>query len=220
VFASLGVLFALAAFLLVRGYAERARAIGSAIGNPVPVVVAADAIPRGTVLDPSMFRSTSVPAGYAPPGAMPHPADAAGRVLLAPLAAGEPLTITRLAPEGAGPIAALVPPGLRAVQIVTSLAPGSVRAGDRVDVLATFAGTSAHSETVASELEVLRVIRGAAGTTGPDLGGTESPSSGGDALILLVSPPVAEALAFAKAFADLSVAVAGPDQEVTPAAAS
>jgi hypothetical protein len=43
-------------------------------------------------------------------------------------------------------------------------------------------------------------------------------AAGGQTLILLVGPDQAEDLAYARAFADLSISVEGPDEEVTPPA--
>ena len=78
--------------------------------------------------------------------------------------------------------------------------PGTVTAGDRVDVLATFATGQPHTETVVSGAEVLVVM---AGQGLDELGA-------GTTVVLLVSPEVAERLAFARAFADISLAVAPP----------
>jgi len=80
---------------------------------------------------------------------------------------------------------------------------GSVRAGDRVDVLATFGGQRPYTDTVATGLEVLTVLaaeKGAFTASGADLG---------PALVLLVTPDAAERLAYATAFADLTVTIAG-----------
>jgi pilus assembly protein CpaB len=212
-FAVLGVLFALAAFLLVRGYAARVRALDAAMGGPVPVAVAEERLARGTVLDQSMFHIRSYPSAYAPPGAVGSEATADGRVLLAPLRRGEPLTSARMAPAGAGPLAALVPAGFQAVPIPASLPPGSIRPGDRVDVIATFAGARAHAETVATGLQVLRVMRSGAGTS-PGFAGSGGASSEELMLLVLVSPDQSEELAFARAFADFSVAVEGAQEVV------
>jgi len=110
-----------------------------------------------------------------------------------------------LAPPG-GPVAALVPDGLRAIAITAAVPSGVLAAGDRVDVLATFAsGQQPHTETVVEGAEVLSVVTAA---------GLEE-SAGASTLVLLVTPDVAERLAFARAFADLAVAVA-PPLEATP----
>src|SRR3989442_15374626 len=90
-FALLAVVFAGAAFALVRGYAARAHAVSSSLGHPVPVAVASTWLPRGTVLKSDMFRVTEVPSAYAPPQAVGDPATATGRILLAPMRLGEPL---------------------------------------------------------------------------------------------------------------------------------
>jgi hypothetical protein len=78
-----------------------------------------------------------------------------------------------------------------------------VRRGDRIAVLATYGGGHPHTETVASDLEVLMVLE-------PGSGGGLAPSSGEAAstqLVLLVSPDVAESLAYAIAFGTLAVAI-------------
>jgi Flp pilus assembly protein CpaB len=143
---------------------------------------------------------------------------AAGRTLIAPLAEGEPLTRTRLAPRRAGPVAALVPRGFRALSVASSLPRGSVRRGDRVDLLATFAGGRPHTETVATGLQVLTVLSPDPQSAQAGLGDTapvaDSAGTGTDeALVLLVTPDQAEEVAYAKAFADLTVSVEGPSED-------
>jgi Flp pilus assembly protein CpaB len=119
------------------------------------------------------------------------------------------VTRTRLGAAEAGPVASLVPSGLRAFTVDAAVPAGAVRTGDRVDVYATFGGPHPHTETVATGLEVLVLVGddGADGTTGI----TSNPSTG-PSLVLLVSPEQAERLAYATAFADLAVAIAGPTE--------
>jgi pilus assembly protein CpaB len=216
--AALAIVLGFSSFALVRGYAARVEALAPDLGGPVPVVLATSSLPRGTVLSPSMLEVASFPSRFAPPGAIRDPNAAQGRTLLAGLAGGEPLTRTRLSPGRAGPMAALVPPGLRAFSIATALPLGAVRAGDRVDVLATFAGGQPHTETVVAGVEILGVMApgstsglGALGQVGAESG----TDSGGQTLVLLVGPDQAERLAYARAFADLSVSVESPEEEVT-----
>jgi hypothetical protein len=71
-----------------------------------------------------------------------------------------------------------------------------------VDVLATFGGQHPYTETAATGLEVLSVLDAGGGLAGS---GTDQ----GPTLVLLVTPDAAERLAYAKAFADLTVTVAG-----------
>jgi Flp pilus assembly protein CpaB len=213
-FVALGVVLALSAFLVVKSYADRARALDASLGHPVPVVEAAEDIGRGAVLSATMLRVRSYPSGFAPPGAIAAPDGAVGRVALTSFAAGEPLTTTRLGPTGAGPIASLVPAGFQAVQLPTSLSPGSVRPGDRIDVFATFGGAHAHTETVASGLEVLRIGGPSGVADGAGFAGTGTPAESGTTLSLLVTPDDAEHIAFARAFADLWVVIDGAQEEV------
>lgn len=207
VLAALAVVLAAAAYLLVRTYAERVEALAPALGEPATVLIAVRDVERGAVLEPSMLRAETMPSAFAPPGTIAETERAAGRVLLAGLARGEILTESRLAPARAGPVAALVPPGLRAFPIATSLPPGSISPGDRVDVLATFSREHARTETVASEVEVLLVMESDQGGGGAlDVGA----SLGGTTVVLLIAPDQVERLAYARAFADLSLSIAPP----------
>jgi Flp pilus assembly protein CpaB len=212
--AGLALLFGLAAFALVQGYVARLQASRPALGPPVAVVVAAVDLSRGVTLGADALQTREVPGEFAPPGAIGDPADAQGRVLISALAAGEPVTATRLAAPEAGPVAALVPPGLRAFVVATDVPPEAVRAGDRVDVLATFGGGRPHTETVATALEVLSVL-GSGQTDALSGAPSDAPR-----LVLLVSPDEAERLAYAGAFADLSVTIAGADEGVVAASPS
>jgi Flp pilus assembly protein CpaB len=157
-----------------------------------------------------MLDVVTVPSRFAPPGAVRDLARATGRIAAADIAAGEILTALRLAGERAGPTAALVPVGMRAVVVPVASAVG-VRPGDLVDVIATFGGGGAHTEVAGEAIEVLAVDRAGAGAS---FGGVTTPPSGARSgsvgLVLLVSPVDAERLAFASAFATLSIAVLGP----------
>jgi Flp pilus assembly protein CpaB len=200
VFAALAVVSGAGAFALVDGYAARLEELRPVAGEPVPVVVAATALARGEVLSEDALRVELVPAAFAPPGRVSSPGSLAGRTLVSDVAEGEAITRTRLG-VGGGPVATLVPDGLRAFPVTAGGAAGAVRAGDRVDVLATFGGPRPYTETVASGLEVLTILR-------PDEGMFAAGGTGGPTLVLLVGPEVAEELAYATAFADLAVAIA------------
>lgn len=166
-------------------------------GAPVAVVSAARPLVRGTVLAPSDLTITSVPTAFAPPGAAHDTDEMVGRTLLTDLAVGEAVTETRVGTE-AGPIASQVPDGFRAFSISVAVPEGSLRSGDRVDVIGAFGGPRPWSDVVASGLEVLAILDPAPGDP-----------SGRPSLVLLVSGTTAERLAYASAFADLSVAIVG-----------
>jgi pilus assembly protein CpaB len=211
-----GIALGLAGLLMLHAYlAQAARA--SQAERTVPVVVAARNVPRGAALGMHDLRIVGMPPVYAPPGSFRTIAQAAGRVTLADLADGEAVTRTRLARVRAGPVASLIPAGLRAFAVPSSLPAGTVQAGDLVDVLATYTSDQPRTETVVTGVQVLFVL-------GASAGGAIAPSGGAggapDALdtqaagiaqpgtlILLVSPDQESRLAFARAFADLSIAV-------------
>ena len=208
-FALLAVASGVAAFAIVRGYASRLDALRPVVGRPVPVVLAAADLTRGTSIGASMLRAAPLPSTLAPPGSFPDLTELEGRVLLTDVMEGEAITRTRLAARSVGPVAALVDPGLRAAVVDSGFPPGAVRPGDRVDVLATYGGERPHTETVASELKVLRVMS-------PSPSGAVGSGTGAPSLVLLVTSLDAERLAYAQAFADLAVSIA-PAEE--PAAA-
>jgi Flp pilus assembly protein CpaB len=209
--AALAALCGAAAFVLTQGYVQRVEASRPELGAPVRVAVAARDLARGATLGADALQVREIPPEFVPPGAVRDPADAQGRVLIAPLASGEALTWTRMAAPRTGPVAALIPPGLRAFVVATDVPPQAVRSGDRVDVLATFGGGRPHTETVSTGLEVLSVL-GSGQTDALSGAPSDEPR-----LVLLVSPDVAERLAYAAAFGDLSVTIAGADVVPAPA---
>ncbi len=207
---AVSVVCALAAALVMRAYAHRLDVVRPDGGPPASLVAAVQDVSRGDVLSEEMLELVTLPSRFAPPGAMRDVTLAAGRIAIADIAAGEVVTSLRLAGEGSGPTASLVPPGMRAVQVPVSDAVG-VKPGDLVDVIATFGGGGAHTEMAGEALEVLAVDRGGGGGS---FGAAAAPTSGGAGLVLLVTPTDAERLAFASAFATLSIAVRGPDDLV------
>ncbi|HEV3475462.1 MAG TPA: Flp pilus assembly protein CpaB [Actinomycetota bacterium] len=193
----LSLLVAAVSTVALQDYLARLEAEARAAGPGIPMVVAATNVPRGTLLQSSMLSVEAVPDRYRPPGALSDPQEAIGKTAGSDLVAGDAVTVSRLTPPG-GPVASLVPPGLRAVPVTGDLPPGSLTPGDRVDVMATFAGGQPHTETVAGAAEVLRVLP-------PPIAGEP-----GTTVVLLVHPELAERLAYARTFADLSMAVASP----------
>ena len=199
-FAVLAVAAGAASFSLVRSYATELERLRPAPGGSTTVIVAAAALARGTVLAEADMRTKRLPAAYAPPGAIGSMSDAVGRTLVSDLAEDEIVTETRLG-AGGGPVASALPSGLRAFVVPAGVPAGVLRAGDRVDVIATFGGPHPYAETVGTGLEVLSIIDQENGTF--EAGGSSGPS-----LVLLVSPDTAERLAYATAFAQISVTVA------------
>ena len=203
---ALAFLLGALAFLMVRGYQDRVEAMHPAVGQAVETVTAAADLARGTLLSAEMLRASSVPEEFVPPGAVGDAASIVGRVLTADVDTGEILTRSRLAEPRIGPVAALVPEGLRAVVVPSGLPPDTLRTGDRVEVYATYGGGRPHTELVASELEVVRIL--IEGTTDGGIGTTTGDA--GVALVLLVDGDAATRLAYARAFGQLQIAILGP----------
>jgi pilus assembly protein CpaB len=205
---ALAVVLGALAFVLVRGYQDRVEALRPAVGPPRDVVTAATDLARGTLLSDEMLLTSSVPEEFVPPGAIEDVASIVGRALMASIDAGEILTRSRVAEPEVGPVAALVPDGLRAVIVPSGTPPGTLRAGDHVEVYATYGGGRPHTELVATGLEVVRILtEGTSG--GGGIGGTTT-GDGGVALVLLVDGEAASRLAYARAFGQLQVAILGP----------
>ncbi|MFL5766793.1 MAG: Flp pilus assembly protein CpaB [Actinomycetota bacterium] len=206
-FLALAIVLGGASFLLVRGYSARVDALAPAIGPSVSVLTAGRDLVRGTTLTAEMLKTIDVPAAYAPPGTVSRIQDAVGHTLVSDVAAGEAITRTRLGAQHAGPIASLVPSGMRAVTVPATTA-GDVVVGDHVDVLATFGGGQPHTETTASGLEVIAVASAsdASSQLTTDGGGS------GATITVLAPPSMVESLAYASAFATVTVSVLGADE--------
>jgi Flp pilus assembly protein CpaB len=126
--------------LLAAGLAAGAVAVGLGVVAPppaatVPVVVAAADLAGGEVLGVDDLELRRLPPAGAPAGAAGTPRRWLGRVLAAPMRAGEPLTDVRVVGPG---LVAGYGPGIVAapVRIADADSVALVRVGDRVDVLA------------------------------------------------------------------------------------
>jgi pilus assembly protein CpaB len=110
----------------------------------VPVVVAAEDIPRGASLSANMLRLRDYPEDLLPNGVITRLEDALDRAAYTQVTKGEPLLEGKLASRGSGRgMAGLTLKGMRTVTIQTNLSAGVagfVLPGDRVDVLLTVTG--------------------------------------------------------------------------------
>ena len=107
-------------------------------------------------------------------------------------------------------MAALVPDGLRAVVVPSGLPPGTLRAGDHIEVYATYGGGRSHTELVASDLEVVRILTEDV-SGGGGIGGT-TPGDAGIAVVVLVDGDATARLAYATTYAHLMVAIMGAQE--------
>jgi pilus assembly protein CpaB len=158
---------------LLGGGAEKAKAI------PLPpkiamsdILVAAADLSPGTQLTSSDVRWQQWPKASVAPGFITRDANpnldnvVNGAVVRAPLVAGEPLTTTKIVEhaQGAGLMAAILTPGMRAVSIPITTetgAGGFILPNDRVDVITTQLISDSprrfRARTVLSDIRVLAV---------------------------------------------------------------
>jgi pilus assembly protein CpaB len=122
-------------------------------GTARSVVVAVRDLPAGHRVEPGDVRRQSWPAALVPTGALSSLDD--GVVVAAPVVAGEPVVRSRLGRARAGPVAAALAPGRRAVTLPVGDAPPPVAVGDRVDLVA--AGSAMAAQVVARGAAVVAV---------------------------------------------------------------
>lgn len=121
--------------LVVVSLVSSAEAARQRWGRARPVAVATRDLAPGEVIDGSAVEVRRLPEAAVSPDALAEPP--AGSVVRQPVVAGEALVPERLAPQGLTGVAALVPPGHRALALpIGPLAIPPLTLGDLVDVLA------------------------------------------------------------------------------------
>ena len=188
------------ALSLVTGLAV-ARLVGDAsagaarLGGLVDVPVAARPVDAGTPLRPTDVAVRRLPAALLPDARLAR--SPAGRVAVVPLAAGEVLLATKLAPDGVRGVAALVPPGHRALAVPVQPGALTLRAGHRVDVLATFDVADPAAEPAGPPTFAVATAALVVDVTD-------------DAVTVAVTPDEAPRVAFALARGTVTLALTGP----------
>ena len=130
------LLFGLLAAVSVSRYLSSAQAYTKSLSR---VAVAKVAIPVGTRIIPEQVMVVQFPKESTPDGTFDSPEKLAGRVAITNIAAREPITESRLAPEGtAGGLSAVIPEGYRAMTVkvddVVGIS-GFIMPGTLVDVV-------------------------------------------------------------------------------------
>ncbi len=166
--------------------------------GPIRVVpVATRSLLVGDVVRADDVERRSVPAGLVPRGTIARSWE--GQVVRSPVLAGEVVVDARLAPAGLEGAAALVPPDSRAIAVPSG--PGGrppMRAGDRVDVLATVAYERASGDGHASDEPPTFLVAAAAVVVAVDDG----------ADIVTVAVPASDAARVAHAVATAAITLA------------
>ncbi|HJL14931.1 MAG TPA: Flp pilus assembly protein CpaB [Sandaracinaceae bacterium LLY-WYZ-13_1] len=184
-------------------------------GEPVPVLVAAQDLPLGTVLTDDMLGVRDLPESYVEPRHIP--AAEADRILglrvSSAVRANESVLRSDLAnSEQRRDLSSLVQDGMRAYTIradVTSAFAGLLRPGDRVDVLLTVEeGDDAQTAPIAQNVLVLATGR----DTGGRLAGARNRRSGDvNQVTLSVTLPQSQTLALGQQRGTISLVLRNPD---------
>lgn len=130
------VVLAVVAGLAVHRTTAGAAAVTARLGETTVVAVAQRDVEIGATLEPGDVAMEARPVAHVPDAAVTE--DPTGTTVRQALVAGEIVTTSRLATSGRDGAAALVPQGWRAVAVPVVDAPLPVRAGDLVDVVASF----------------------------------------------------------------------------------
>jgi pilus assembly protein CpaB len=146
---------------------QEARASDTALPTFVSqrVAVATADLALGTMLTPADVQIRMWPETLVPVGSFSTVEELEGRVLKTPVALGEPILASKLAPEGSsGGFSSLIPPGMRAVTVavnVVSGVGGFILPQTKVDVLVTVSVLGKPEEratrTILQNVEVLAV---------------------------------------------------------------
>jgi pilus assembly protein CpaB len=160
IFMAIAGLVGLVAMYIMHSYISAKTKV--AVNSAGQVLVAAADISPGTAITQGLVKTVNWPQELIPPKAASSLNQLEGRVVNSPLSAGEPILLTKLAPEGAsGGLAALLAEGNRALSVrvddVSGVA-GFVHPGDHVDVLVEMAMPDAKdhfSKTILQNIPVL-----------------------------------------------------------------
>jgi pilus assembly protein CpaB len=175
---------------------------GTASAPVAKIVVAAIDLPLAGKIRLEDLKLSEWPVDHLPAGAMHDPKEAADRILIARVIAGQPVLPGMLAAKNAGNgLAALIPPNMRAIAVrvddVVGVA-GFIHPDDRVDILVTMhpnrPGGEMTSKVFMQNVKVLAV--------GQDVDGNDQArmhANPATVATLLVSPQDSERLALASA---------------------
>ena len=119
---AVAVALALLTTLVVTRAVGRAEAGAARLGGLRPAVVATRTLLAGAAVGPGDTEVRRLPAALLPPGAVQALPE--GALLSASVHEGEVVLAARLAPAGASPLAAALPPGTRGVAV--PVAPGGL----------------------------------------------------------------------------------------------
>ena len=192
------LMFGVLAAVTVSRYLSRAQAYAD---NLHKVAVAKVAIPLGSKIVAEQIMVVQFPKESTPDGAFESPEKLAGRVAVVNIAAREPITEARLAPEGtAAGLSAIIPEGYRAMTVKVDDAAGIsgfIMPGTLVDVVVTIDPREGSGNQDPISKIVLQNIKVLASGQNIDKPENEREANSVKAVTLQVTPEQAEKLALA-----------------------
>jgi Flp pilus assembly protein CpaB len=169
----------------------------ASLNSGVPVVVAARALPRGTVIQAEDVRQNPMPE--APKGTFSAPDQAVGLTVLEPISENDPISDAKVATHKS------IPSGMRAISIHVTDSSGIVtmlHPGYKVDVQVV---------TIETGRPALRTI-----LQGIEVLATAAPDANRPVVNLLVTPEQADVLGLADTTAKLRVVLRNPKDNGQP----
>src|SRR5918996_2119065 len=191
------LIFGVLAAVSVSKYLSSAQAYAKNLNK---IAVAKVAIPIGSKIVAEQIMVVQFPKESTPDGAFESPDKLAGRVAVTNIAAKEPITEARLAPEGtAAGLSAIIPEGYRAMTVKVDDAAGIsgfIQPGTLVDVVVTIdpEGNSRQNPISKIVLQNIKVLASGQNIDKPD---NEREAKSVKAVTLQVTPEQAEKLALA-----------------------
>ena len=194
------LIFGVLAAVSVSKYLSSAQAYSKNLNK---IAVAKVAIPLGSKIIPEQIMVVPFPKESTPDGAFESPEKLAGRVAVVNIAAREPITEARLAPEGtAAGLSAIIPEGYRAMTVKVDDAAGIsgfIMPGAMVDVVVTIdprEGSGMQDPISKIVLQNIKVLANGQNIDKPE---NEREANSVKAVTLQVTPEQAEKLALASA---------------------
>ena len=191
------LIFGVLAAVSVSKYLSSAQALTKNLNK---IAVAKVPIPLGSKIIPEQIMVVQFPKESTPDGAFENPEKLAGRVAVMNIAAREPITEARLAPEGtAAGLSAIIPEGYRAMTVKVDDAAGIsgfIQPGTLVDVVVTIDPEGIGRQDPISKI-VLQNIKVLASGQNIDKPKDEREANSVKAVTLQVTPEQAEKLALA-----------------------
>jgi pilus assembly protein CpaB len=192
------LIFGVLAAVSVSKYLSSAQAYQNNLNK---IAVAKVAIPLGSKIIPEQIMVVQFPKDSTPDGAFDSPEKLAGRVAVMNIAAREPITEARLAPEGTSAgLAAVIPEGYRAMTVKVDDAAGIsgfIMPGTLVDVVVTIdprEGSGMQDPISKIVLQNIKVLANGQNIDKPE---NEREANAVKAVTLQVLPEQAEKLALA-----------------------